>query len=199
MRQFPSRLEFTSLEAVLPGTSGRKHESDRSAGVSERDLFTRARIDSLLDRSKRKAARVPCPTVGGGEARPLGCVPVFKYRNAVLLIGTHVIGLAKPAHPFRGKTRCAGPVSRPREGADAHGHTRHGSNRQPLLRWHSQCVRVLLVLRESRQRRARAELNSPPVVPLASCQRPWRSHGPPRPWYFTRLLPRSFRKTSEKL
>ena len=135
----------------------------------------------------------------------LGCVPIFKYRDALLQFGTHVIGLAKSAHPLRDKTRCrpkdcvfrdhenrrfsndAGPVSRPREGADAHGYTRHGCNRRPLLRWQFRCVRVLLVPREPLQRRARAELNSPPVVPLASCQRPRRSHGPPRPWYFTRV------------
>jgi hypothetical protein len=125
------------------------------------------------------------------------------YQDALPQFGIHVIGLAKPAHPHRGKTRCrpkdsvfrdhenlrfsndAGPVSRPREGADAHGHTRHGSNRRPLLRWHSRCVRVLSVPRESPQGRARAKLNSPPVVSLASRQRPRRSHGPPRPWYFT--------------
>jgi len=138
-----------------------------------------------VGKSKRKAARVPRPTVGGGKARALGCVPVFNYRDAILLVGTHVIGLAKSAH-LTGKTRCAGSVSRPREGANAHGYTRHGSNRRPLLRWHSRCVRVLLVPRESLQRRARAELNSPSVVPLASRQKPRRSHGPPRPWYFTR-------------
>ncbi|OAQ52539.1 hypothetical protein HTG_13020 [Natrinema mahii] len=154
-------------------------------------------------RSIWKAARVLRPTVGGGEARTLGCVPVFKYWDALPRFGTHVIGLAKPAHPLRGKTRCrakdevfrdhenlrfsndTGPVSRPREGADAHGHTRHGSNRRPLLRWHSRCVRVLPVPRKSLQRRARAELNSPPVVSLAPRQRPRRSHGPPCPWYFT--------------
>ena len=135
--------------------------------------------------SKRKAARVPHPTMGRGKARPLGRVPIFMYRDAILQFGTHVIGLAKPAHPHRGKTRYAGPVSRPREGADAHGHPHHGSNRRPLLRWHSRCVRVLSVPRESPQGRARAKLNSPPVVPLASRQRPRRSHGPPRPWYFT--------------
>jgi len=105
--------------------------------------------------------------VGGGEARPLGCVPVFNYRDALLRFGTHVIGLAKSAHPLRDKTRCrpkdcvfrdhenlrfsndAGPVSRPREGADAHGYTRHGCNRRPLLRWQFRCVRVLPVPRES--------------------------------------------------
>ena len=68
-------------------------------------------------RSKRKAARVLRPTVGGGEAHPLSCVSVFKYRDGLRQFGTHVIGLAKTAHPLRGKTRCARPLSRPREGA----------------------------------------------------------------------------------
>jgi hypothetical protein len=35
------------------------------------------------------------------------------------------------------------------------------------------------------------EVNSPSVVPLASCQRPRRSHGPPCPWYFTTVKPQS--------
>lgn len=34
--------------------------------------------------SKGETARVPRPTVGGGEARALGCIPVFKYRDALL-------------------------------------------------------------------------------------------------------------------
>ena len=115
-----------------------------------------------------------------------GVKRVHSAASLFLCIGTpyyslepHVIGLAKPAHSFRDRTWCrpkdsvfrdlenlrfsndAGPVSRPREGADAHGHTRHGSNRRPLLRWHSRCVRVLSVPRESPQGRARAKLNSP--------------------------------------
>ena len=56
--------------------------------------------------SKRKAARVPRPTVGGSEARSLSCVPIFNYQDALQQFGTHIIGLAKPAHPLRGKTRC---------------------------------------------------------------------------------------------
>ena len=198
------------------GESGHRglHRTVASDGEGPRDLHVIARDGFCLKLglapsdivtsgivSERKTARVPRPTVGGGEARMLGCVPISKYRDALLWFGTYVIGLAKPAHPLRGKTRCAGPVSRPREGADAHGHTRHGSNRRPLLRWHLRCVRVLLVPRESPQGRARAELNSPSVVQLAPRQRPRRSHGPPRPWYFTPavLIVRSLRVRSFRL
>ena len=105
-----------------------------------------------------KQREFPAPPWAGVKLVRSAASHFFNYRDALLQFGTHVIGLAKPAHPFWGKTRCAGSVSRPCEGADAHGHARHGSNRRPLLRWHFCCVRVLLVPRESRQGRARAEL-----------------------------------------
>lgn len=97
-------------------------------------LLAAVRAPVVVSISKRRAPRVPRPTVGGGEARPLGCVSFFKHRDALLRCGTHVIGLAKSAHLLRGKTRCrpkdgvfrdhekrrfsndAGPVSRPRGG-----------------------------------------------------------------------------------
>jgi len=154
--------------------------------------MSRRWIENCLNGKQRE---FPAPPWAGVKRIRSAASLFFMYQDALPQFGTHVIGLAKPAHPHRDKTRCrpkdsvfrdhenlrfsndAGPVSRPREGADAHGHTRHGSNRRPLLRWHSRCVRVLPVPRESPQRRARAELHSPSVASLASRQRPRPSHG----------------------
>ena len=122
-------------------------------------MLPRSKHSYLISRNlNEKQREFPAPPWAGVKLVRSAASHFFNCRDALLQFGTHVIGLAKPAHPFWGKTRCAGSISRPCEGADAHGHARHGSNRRPLLRWHFCCVRVLLVPRESRQRRARAEL-----------------------------------------
>jgi hypothetical protein len=149
-------------------------------------------LRAVLDVSKSKTARVPRRTVGGGEVRltaslfvtigtPSYCVePTL---SASQNPHTHIGGRCGAPGLCRARVKGRTPTDTSAIATAVTDDLCCGGTRDVFechwFRFHASL---------SRDDRGR---NSPPVVPLASRQKPRRSHGPLWlcPWYFTWCVP----------